>query len=42
MQNKFDEVENLAEELGCSYETAWDLVYSSEEIYAETEPDYGL
>lgn len=40
--NKFDEVENLARELGCSYETAWDEVYGTTEIYEEDEIDYGL
>ena len=40
--NKFDEVEKLARELNCSYESAWDIVYGSEEYYAEDEIDYGL
>ena len=40
--NKFDEVENLARELDCSYESAFDIVYGIEAIYEEDEVDYGL
>ena len=40
--NKFDEIENLATELDCSYEVAFDLVYATEIIYDESEIDYGL
>ena len=40
--NKFNEVENLAQELECTYETAWDIVYASDFICDETEEDFGL
>ena len=40
--NKFDEVENLARELGCSYETAFDIVYGIKGEYEQDEIDYGL
>lgn len=37
-----NEVENLAQELECTYEVAWDIVYMSDFIYDETEIDFGL
>ena len=40
--NKFNEVENLAKELGCSYESAFDIVYGIEDICEEDEIDYAL
>lgn len=40
--NKLDEVEALAQELECSYETAFDLVYGSEFICDENETDNAL
>lgn len=40
--DKFNEVENLAKELDCSYELAWDLVHMSDFICDENEIDLGL
>ena len=40
--NKFNEVENLAQKLECTYELAWDIVYMSDFICDEEETDFGL
>lgn len=40
--NKFDEVEELARKLECDYDTAWDLVYLSDEIWDDDETDDAL
>ena len=40
--NKFNEVEQLAKELGCTYENAWDILYLTDFICDENEIDFGL
>lgn len=37
--NKLDMVEQIAYELKCDYNSAFDLVYMSDVIYDETETD---
>lgn len=37
---KLDKVEILAQELECSYETAFDIIYGTDFICDEDETDY--
>lgn len=40
--NKLDQVEVLSQQLGCSHETAFDLVYCPDFICDENETDDAL